>query len=52
MYFVIALTNSFVTLKAFLPITTGSMKLMSVDPGEDYNHKTKHTVIAYVTHIL
>lgn len=35
MYSAVPLTKSFATLKAFLPMTTGSMKLRSEAPGED-----------------
>lgn len=38
MYAATALTKSLVTLKAFLPMTTGSMKLMSVVPERDDTH--------------
>lgn len=38
MYAATPLTKSLVTLKAFLPITTGSMKLTSVIPEKNSTH--------------
>lgn len=38
MYAATPLTKSLVTLKAFLPITTGSTKLTSVAPEKDSTH--------------
>lgn len=38
MYAATPLTKSLVTLKAFLPITTGSMKLTSVVPEKNSTH--------------
>lgn len=38
MYSAIPLTKSLVTLKTFLPITTGSMKLTSVVPEKNNTH--------------